>query len=316
MGKTASTLIHRMLFASDFTACSAYAEPYAFSMAKQFDAEFDALYAASPEARPSTELDEEQVIHELAGLVSRAAAHGVVAHALPGTGHSATEVVQTVTAVHADMVALGTRASGFIEQVRSEPLAEAIIRDAPCPVLTVCLPQGDPRRGLRRDHEEQRLNRVLIPLDFSDCSQYALLYGIQMAKELGLEVTLLHVLDWAWIGLHTKLSTLTAVERVRELVEGAVAKTVQDLHVQGVRARYLIKDGAPIDIILETSRDTDCSMLVIGTHGHHGLKRLVLGSVARAAVAAAACPVLTINPHACRSSAVFSKPFLLRGVFE
>jgi nucleotide-binding universal stress UspA family protein len=58
---------------------------------------------------------------------------------------------------------------------------------------------------------------------------------------------------------------------------------------------YRVLDGAPAVEILEAARQVQCDLIVLGTHGHTGLERLVMGSVAEEVMRKAKCPVLTVK---------------------
>ena len=51
--------------------------------------------------------------------------------------------------------------------------------------------------------------------------------------------------------------------------------------------------------IVEYAGDSECDLIVMGTHGYKGLERIMFGSVADKVVKSAACPVMTINPYTC-----------------
>jgi nucleotide-binding universal stress UspA family protein len=63
----------------------------------------------------------------------------------------------------------------------------------------------------------------------------------------------------------------------------------------GVRAKALLLDGPPAERIVRAARGQRADLIVMGTHGHTGFTRLVLGSVAGRVVSHARCPVLTVR---------------------
>src|SRR5262249_59188485 len=63
-----------------------------------------------------------------------------------------------------------------------------------------------------------------------------------------------------------------------------------------VPVEYLVREGDPVAEILRAARARDCDLIVMGTHGRTGLRRLLLGSVAEGVMRKAPCPVLTARP--------------------
>lgn len=65
---------------------------------------------------------------------------------------------------------------------------------------------------------------------------------------------------------------------------------------RSVRARAILRRGAPNDEIVAAVQAESPDMLVVGTHGRSGLERLMMGTVAEQIVKSAPCPVLTVRP--------------------
>jgi nucleotide-binding universal stress UspA family protein len=88
-------------------------------------------------------------------------------------------------------------------------------------------------------------------------------------------------------------------ERLRTRARARDLKRLQKLSAQarrrGVTAAVLLRDGEPGDQIVRAGRAARVDLIVMGTHGRRGLKRLYLGSVARHVAASAPCPVMTVR---------------------
>ena len=65
--------------------------------------------------------------------------------------------------------------------------------------------------------------------------------------------------------------------------------------VEGVQASWQVDFGPPAQRIVEYANENDVDLIVIGTHGHTGLRRVLMGSVAESVVRKAECPVLAIK---------------------
>ena len=133
------------------------------------------------------------------------------------------------------------------------------------------------------------LERVLVATDFSRCSLRAVERGEELARRLGAELVLLHVAGVPVAGSRTATSAHAGAERELEA-------TVEELVHHGVKARSLLREGAPDEEIIAAAAAERVSLIVVGTHGRTGLAHVLLGSVAERVVRAAPCPVLTVGP--------------------
>jgi len=135
---------------------------------------------------------------------------------------------------------------------------------------------------------------ILVPTDFSPPADYALAYAIDLAATLQARLTVLHVFH---------LSPLTVGEvppavfndTLREIEIDAQKYTqqaldrVQQAGLQGDRA---IVEGIPFQTIIDTAKDKNVDLIVMGTHGRTGLVHMLMGSVAEKVVRLAPCSVL------------------------
>jgi len=65
-----------------------------------------------------------------------------------------------------------------------------------------------------------------------------------------------------------------------------------------VPVEYLLSEDDPVTAILRTAAERDCDLIVIGSHGRHGLGRLFGASTAEQVIRGATCPVLVVKPSA------------------
>ena len=137
------------------------------------------------------------------------------------------------------------------------------------------------------------LTKILVPTDFSKCSQAAFEYGVQFARDFNAELRLVHVISPQAYPLGDKYAALDPAELMRE-TEDAEQKTMRSM-AERAKARYSVRviHGSPaIEICKAANEDVD--LLVISTHGRTGLGHILLGSVAEHVVRYAHCPVLVI----------------------
>jgi nucleotide-binding universal stress UspA family protein len=132
--------------------------------------------------------------------------------------------------------------------------------------------------------------QVVAATDFSELGDRAIVEALQQAR-LHPKAEL-HVITVVQEGDRLKMEQRLR-ERVERLIspeEAANATTIERISV------YLAK-GNPAKTILHLAEGLDADLIVLGTHGKTGIKKLVLGSVAAAVVARAPCGVLVIRPR-------------------
>jgi nucleotide-binding universal stress UspA family protein len=155
-----------------------------------------------------------------------------------------------------------------------------------------------------------KLRRILVGTDFSTESEIALEQAVRIARHVKAEVILAHagtIIDTADAALAPESAALVEYERIvaehaaanRAHLENLVARVRQ----QGVKASEREVEGFPDTGISETADAVDADLVVIGTHGRTGLKRLLLGSVAERVVRLCRRHVMVVRPLAGESGA-------------
>jgi len=144
--------------------------------------------------------------------------------------------------------------------------------------------------------------KILVPVDGSQTSQAGLKEAISLAKTQGAKLRILHVIDVAPIlnipegGVDFGLLEDEVKRAGKEIIDAAVSAATK----QGVRAEIAMPEslGEPAaEIIIDEALRWKADLIVIGTHGRSGLKRILLGSVAELVVRSAQAPVLLVHGH-------------------
>ncbi len=144
-----------------------------------------------------------------------------------------------------------------------------------------------------------RINKILVAEDFSECSDAALGFALDLAQRHGAEVHALYA--QVLYGDPFAPSTYPARHNERVLQEmkkrvNAQAEAVGSVDPEALEVKYTVmRDVAAAPAILRYAEEHDVDLVVMGTHGKRGLRRLLLGSVAEEVVQMAKCPVLTIS---------------------
>lgn len=140
--------------------------------------------------------------------------------------------------------------------------------------------------------------RIVVPTDFSRCSEEAWDVARRLAAGLGSELVLIHVFVEGALWSEGPFN----MDRVREVFAHGRALATQRLEewaaparAAGSTVRAVVRDGNPYQEILSLAADERADLIVIGTHGRGGFNRALLGSVADRVVRLAPCPVLTVR---------------------
>ena len=141
------------------------------------------------------------------------------------------------------------------------------------------------------------IKEILFPTDFTTASEAALPYVRAIAERYGATVHVLHVLP-PEPRLEVPLDQVpSGTDKVRHAAHQNMTRFRNAGHFAGLSTDYVLERGPMWDVVSSLVQGTPIDLVVLGTHGHHGLKKLVLGSVAEQIFRNATCPVLTVGPH-------------------
>lgn len=141
------------------------------------------------------------------------------------------------------------------------------------------------------------LKTILVPTDFSECSDAAVRYGRALAEAFGASLHLLHVVQdpykqaWAAEGFAAPVTDMVVqweTQARKRLDEAAAA-------CGSVPVTVATRIGSPFYDIALYASERNVDLIVIGTHGRGPLGHVLLGSVAERVVRKAPCPVLTVR---------------------
>jgi nucleotide-binding universal stress UspA family protein len=151
--------------------------------------------------------------------------------------------------------------------------------------------------------------KVLVPLDGSALAECTLSHVKNLFKDGSVgEVTLLNIvkvdLSWAALG-GGEYPKAIDINAIREPLFIASRKYLADMESrlvsEGIKVKTESLEGnRPADTITEYAQKEGMDMIIIGTHGYTGLKKLMLGSVAFGVLHQSHIPVLLIRPESCR----------------
>jgi universal stress protein A len=139
---------------------------------------------------------------------------------------------------------------------------------------------------------------ILVPIDFSEHSQRALDYAIELAAKLDAKVHVLNVIGIPALGVPELGVALTAavIDNLVKDNQAALDKLVDPRRKLASIGEVMLRTGDTRDMILQACGEVNADLVVMGTHGRRGVSRALLGSVAESVVRTAPCPVLAIRP--------------------
>lgn len=149
-----------------------------------------------------------------------------------------------------------------------------------------------------------QLKSVLIATDFSSASDKPLRHALAIARCYEAKIYLAHVVSSLGFTMSGPDATYLAEQAVRR----DAARLEDDLAAEGafngLHHEVIIRQGLVWEELEESIQQEQVDLTVIGTHGRHGIDKLLLGSVAEQIFRHATCPVLTVGPGAYREPRV------------
>jgi nucleotide-binding universal stress UspA family protein len=281
----------RILVATGGSPWSEAAISYAISLADYTGAELRLLTVltvhaayALPDVMASSEMVMESIERQGKELLTSASAQatsaGVPHLALCKWGNIPETILQTAAEEECDLITLGSRMVAGRKRLRLGSIANAVTAKATQPVLVV---------------KQQPLllataplwRRVLVATGGSPWSDAAVDYTLKLAQRQNLELCLLSVVSQNPKGAND----VTAIPEQHPALAPAVLRAIES----GLAYEARLAHGNPVDAIIETATHQQCDVIVLGSRGLTGWKRLMLGSTSNAVAVKAALPVLIVK---------------------
>jgi nucleotide-binding universal stress UspA family protein len=139
--------------------------------------------------------------------------------------------------------------------------------------------------------------RILVATDFSETSDRALDYAIDLASRIGASVIVMHAYELPIVGFPDGafLASADVASRISTAAQNGLDATVAARFTRGVDLKKVLKQDAPWDAVNAVAKEVGAELVVCGTHGRKGLAHALLGSVAEKVVRTCDVPVLTIR---------------------
>jgi nucleotide-binding universal stress UspA family protein len=143
------------------------------------------------------------------------------------------------------------------------------------------------------------LKNILFATDFSSASDRAASYAKALALNFRSAVEIVHVYDPSVVTTYVEAILGVPAKDRHQVVSDGLESLKQDFVAAGVETQTALPEGHRAhSAVLKLAKEHDTDLIVAGTHSRWGLERLVIGSTAEDLIRNAACPVLTVGPHA------------------
>jgi nucleotide-binding universal stress UspA family protein len=144
----------------------------------------------------------------------------------------------------------------------------------------------------------ERIKKILAPTDMSELSQAGVRYAFDLARRVGAEVTVYHVLSTDELMQRQLGGPLSHIlKKYEQALQKFLDEHFSDI-LPLVEVRTKVEIGVPDDNIVQEAEKDGMDMVVLSTHGRTGLSHILVGSVTERVVRHAPCPVLSTRPKA------------------
>jgi nucleotide-binding universal stress UspA family protein len=291
--------IERILCPTDLTPDSEQALRYAVALSRAYEAELILLHCehkseSNLQANRKTTIHKAEVLERaLLKFATAADLAQVNRRSMITTCDEPGEcITREAESLQSDLIVMRSRRRPHRAALLGST-AEAVCRDAPCPVLVM---HSDERDWIQDQDRTIDLKRVLVAYDFSDYSELALNYGMSFAQEYQAELHLLHVLppfsleepEISWYPLGKEGVYHKSARRLQRAVPA-------EAHLW-CNIKHAVSEGQPYREILSYAERNVIDLICIGAHGAGFGSRALFGSNVDRVLRQSPCPVLVARP--------------------
>jgi nucleotide-binding universal stress UspA family protein len=282
--------LKNILFATDFSPAADAAAPFAIQIARSYGAKlygahvkpFDDYTAAAPEAWAAMAEAAERQIKQHAQRLNEQL-EGVEHEVVIGEGNIWEVMSNLIKQKEIDLIVLGTRGRAGLGKALLGSVAEQILRQAPCPVLTM-----GPHVALQPE-KAVRMQEILYATDLAADFPAAAPYAISLAQENQAHLALLYVIESQKAGelVHPAELADSKLSKLRQLVPQEAELWCEP--------RCLVDHGNPAEKILEAADRQRADLIVLGAQPAKWLATHLNAGTVHKVVSEAKCPVLTVH---------------------
>lgn len=155
---------------------------------------------------------------------------------------------------------------------------------------------GETQPPAKLDRARRKVERIVVPIDFSNHSIAALWEAIRIAERNGATLILVHVMDSIYQSGRIESSALKKLKQeARGRSESELEALARSKICQDLKVKFQVRTGVPYAQIVAAAEAEKAGLIVIASRGMTGIKRLLLGSTAERVVRFAPCTVLVVR---------------------
>jgi nucleotide-binding universal stress UspA family protein len=225
---------------------------------------------------------------ELEALVRE---HSVEASSIVETGIPSVEIASAAKSKRASLIIGGSHRKRGDQEEMLDTTTARVVRHASVPVLVTRFHQswGNPEECAR--YCRQQFSKLLVPVDWSDCSMKAVDYAIGLKAEGPQEVIIAHVMDEHAL----QYSDAQQIEEFRKKDLERLEHTKTRLSLAGFNVKTHLHFGTPQKEIVRIAHEERVSLIVMGHHGKGWMKNLAFGSTTERVLRQSDVSVLVVN---------------------
>jgi nucleotide-binding universal stress UspA family protein len=282
-------VLKNVLFATDFGAAASRALPFAAALAGRYGAQFHAAHVIPQDAYAYASPESvEQIFNEardfakytLNQTVAPLQQRGLPCDIAISDGEITEQIQDLVDQYKADLLVVGTSSRGGVGKFLLGSVAEELIRDSRCAVLTV----GPQVVTLA----SEGIHQIVCATDFSPWAERAAEMAVSIASQYDAHLTFIHVVEHA-----SKDFRNFSLQVLEKRTRDAIPAEAELLH----QPQTLVEIGNVAARILRVTSDLAADLIVMGVRGTGAFAQTAsrFGSTAHRVISEARCPVLTVT---------------------
>jgi nucleotide-binding universal stress UspA family protein len=297
--------LKNILVPTDFSETSVEALEYASAFAQRFEATLWLIHIVEPAPSfagaegvsfpiaPSEPERLSDAKHLMAGFAVKHVPSSIPVTSLVKHGSAVAEISALAEERNIDLVIASTHGRTGVNRAMFGSVTERIVHHAPCPILIVREGEREflEEASIEDQAKEIRLNRILVNVDFSDCSKKALRYAEALAKQFKSEIFCLHVLEPEKPFLIVETEGFRKSQRVE--AERQMLALLKEMD-RSIQVDSAIRSGTP-RVIFDLADERKIDLIIVGEHQRSRMGRFLFGSTTNQAVWHARCPVLVVR---------------------
>jgi nucleotide-binding universal stress UspA family protein len=296
--------LKKILLPTDFSRCAEQALAHTVFLAEKYNAEIHLLHVMTLfKDQPILINDEisetEEMIRKLENMVEKQfnkvvnyqGSANLVINKSTRRGISAAPIIlEYASDQNIDLIVMGTHGRRGLGHLLVGSTTEEVVRMANCPVFSV--------RESEKPKSLEAINKILVPVDFSDHSKSALAYAAEIAESYDAQLQLFHAIEETVhpvYSLSGKSSKIDLVPGIEEDCRKKIKQMIQATSISMEETEIIVKSGQAALEIIRFATENLSDLIIIATHGLTGIEHFLLGSVTEKVVRMSPCPVFTVK---------------------